>query len=103
MMITKTEVNTNGTHPPCGNFMIEAKMKSASIAPKLIRKHTAKIILRPHTIDITKTMRNVVTSIPVITAKPATKSTCWLLDKIIRNEKAKTLYVSDRCQSVIMQ
>jgi pyrimidine deaminase RibD-like protein len=71
MMLMKTIERINGAHPPCGTLIIDAEIYKVSMDPKKRRKHNARKMLRRHTIMITKVVKHVVTSITVITARPA--------------------------------
>lgn len=61
---------TTGTHAPSRNLIREAEKYKASIAPKNKTKQIARRTLRCQHRTITRDIKQVVTSITVITARP---------------------------------
>jgi len=67
----KMKERITGTQAPSRNFITEAEKYSASMDPKKNMKATARKTLLPQQSMMTRDIRQVVTSITVITAKPA--------------------------------
>lgn len=71
--IMKTKEMATGTHAPSKNLIKEAEKYKASIVPKKITKQTARRTFWCQHKTITNDIKQVVTSITVITAKPDAK------------------------------
>ena len=81
--IMKAKAITIGTHAPSKNLIREAEKYKASIVPKNITKQSARrTLLRQHK-TITNDIKQVVTSMTVMTAKTDTKQKMGMW---IRNE-----------------
>lgn len=71
MIIKNMNERATGTQAPSRNLIKEAEKYRASIAPKKTTKQIAQKTLRFQHKTITRDIKQVVTSMTVITAKPA--------------------------------
>lgn len=71
MIAINTKESALGTQAPSKNLIRVAEKKSASMEPKKTTKHTARIMLLFQQRTITRDIKQVVTSITVMTANPA--------------------------------
>ena len=66
----RTKERAIGTHAPSRNLIREAEKKSTSMVPKNTTKHIARKMFLCQQRTITRDIKQVVTSITIITAKP---------------------------------
>ena len=74
MQVRNTSANAIGTHAPCRNLIREAEKKRASMEPNMKTNPSARRTFWCQHSTITIDIKQVVTSITVITAKPVVKS-----------------------------
>jgi len=86
MKVRNTRANAIGTHAPCRNLIREAEKKRASMVPNMKTNPSARRTFWCQHSTITSDIKQVVTSITVITAKPVVQSkVCHIL--VRKNKK----------------
>lgn len=73
MTARKTKASTREIHPPCGNLVNAEDRYTPSMNQKNRRKQVARTMLLCHTKIMTSVVRNVVTNILVMQARPERK------------------------------